>query len=294
MSIRRVSCPACRSVLAPARPLPEGAKGKCPACGALFRAWSTGPAVALAASRRGGRDEDEGDGEPYRLLHEDATPPPKVRYAPKVPLKDRRGPALEAIMRPSNMVLGCGALGFLGWLGLLLVVLLPALMPVSGEASSVRRNPPPMPLPPGSKAAKALQREQEEPSTKLFELFGVDLAALGDDSWLDVAFAASLIVLGAVYAVFVMYGAVRLQKLESRLWGMAASVMVMLPLNSGGLMAFSALLVQLPLRLVLDDSDLLLFPLMVLEALVAAGAGAWCLLTCLRPEVEAGINYQPA
>jgi hypothetical protein len=106
----------------------------------------------------------------------------------------------------------------------------------------------------------------------------------------------SPIFVGMIYSAIVTYGAVKIQNLEGYGWGMASSIMVMVPLNSFGFMASTSVLLQFLLGMVIEDKrglTVILIVLMVLEALIGIAVGVWVLLTLLSERVVKGYEYKP-
>ena len=143
MATSRITCPDCRSVLKPARPLADGKKVKCPKCGKMFttpglveevveveeeqprksKASAKKPKAAVKktapapAPKKTADDDGEDDGggiygtvQDEEKADEDK---PQIEYAPDMSIKDLRGPAQAAVVRPSNYLLLIGGVSAL-------------------------------------------------------------------------------------------------------------------------------------------------------------------------------------
>jgi hypothetical protein len=126
----RYPCPECGTVLRPAHPVPAGKKIKCPKCATIFPvggATVAQPAKAAAAAPKpapppkpakpaSADDDDEGGGT-YTFVAEEAeadSKKPKLEFGSlrdKFP-KKKRGPALEAVVKPSRSMLYIGVINF--------------------------------------------------------------------------------------------------------------------------------------------------------------------------------------
>jgi predicted Zn finger-like uncharacterized protein len=334
MAVTKLTCPECKTVLQPAKPLPAGKSVKCPECGTRFTATEEEPAVPLKKPKRaapdgedgGGRrpkkpaarkaapapakpappkpadDEDE-EGGTYRFVdageHADDEKP-EIEYAPDMSIKDLRGPAQAALVRPSNALILVGALGFFGWLLLLILILIPVLFPIDSDDNSDKSKPP--------KAVVAVehglaavndekdppQEFTRDPSRRsMFNFFGINVSAIGVLAWYLFILALTPIFLGMVYSAIVTYGGVKIQNLEGRGWGIAASIMVMLPINSWGFMMSTTILLQFLLSILLDDPRVPLIFLMGLETLIGIAVGVWVLTTLMSEKVIKGYEYKP-
>ncbi len=155
MAVSKLTCPECKAVLKPAKPVPAGKTVKCPECGTRFSAAGEAPDVplkkpkaAVAAAPKPKKTADKNaapkkpvstkadDGEEggtYGYMQEDVVAEedkPAIEYAPDMSTKDLRGPAASALVAPSNWLIVVGSLGFFGWLGVLVLILIPTLFPI--------------------------------------------------------------------------------------------------------------------------------------------------------------------
>lgn len=144
MPLTKLTCPKCSAILRPSKPVPEGKTIKCPKCSKSFVAGddlseavqakpgAKKPAVSPAAPKP---DDDE-DGPGVYSFREDPAPAPVVRKKPRddddddddeddeeddeaakaeeekkkmymldESVKDPRGPAQEAVIKPSNILM---------------------------------------------------------------------------------------------------------------------------------------------------------------------------------------------
>jgi hypothetical protein len=334
MPVTKLTCPKCATVLKPAKPLPEGKKVKCPRCGTLFAAEPAAPAPAGKPQPAGAKqkpvdkpqlprpgkdDDDEDSGGVYSFVN-DGTPEeqdeererkPKINYAPDMSLKDLRGPAQAAVMRPSNGLIFVGILGFLGWLGLIVVLLIPVLFPLPddnegkprpakavgpGLAAGAQATPSGPAFGGGAAQGGDKDKKKDEEGKSAFDVAGVDFSLFAVFAWWMLILALLPLVLGMVYCGFVTYGGVKMQNLESRAWGIASSILVLLPFATGGMMCLTAFLTNWLLNMVLDDPAFSMYVAVVLmsvQSTVALAVGVWNLITLMKPEVIEGFEYVP-
>ncbi len=249
------------------------------------------------------KDDDEEGGGTYRFEDPGATEEkPEVEYAPDMSVKDLRGPAHEALVQPSNMLILVGGLGFLGWVLLLVLILIPTLTPI--ESDDGDKSKPPKSVVGLEHGLAAIQDEkdpppemQNDPSRKsMFEIFGVNIGGFGVLAWYLFILVLLPIFIGMAYCGLVTYGAVRIQNLEGYGWGIASCIMVMLPVVSFGFMTSTGLLVKFLLGMVSDDVRwvyTVVVGAMVVETLACIGVGVWCLITLLSEKVVKGFEYKP-
>ncbi len=341
MMVFKFACPECKAVLKPGKPIPAGKMVTCPKCGNNFpvkaesqeaiiskavgekqaagKSKPTPSRPAAAAKPQAKKPEpkptppkpppkkpldDEDDGAPTYAVIKEQEEERAVSYEPDLSVKDPRGPAQGLVIKPSNWLMIQGAAGFLGWMILLIVLLIPMCFPMpeySGVASSGSGNktlgiprgfgviaqenePPNLPKTPDS----------EKPSS--LTVAGFDFATLSYFAWYVIALVFAPVILGMAYCAVVIYGAVNMQNLESRVWSIVSCVMVMLPFNAGGLLGLTAVALPLVLGMVFEDDDTINFYLIVfivIECLIQAGFAAWALRTLMDPKVKAGFEFKP-
>jgi hypothetical protein len=109
-------CPDCGTKLKPANPVPPGKKIRCPECGNVFAPAAAGAEAARAAkperpaAKPGTPFEEPGDG--YAVIREETVRSAEEAFSP---LKERfkrsaRGPALVEVVKPSTWLLASGIL----------------------------------------------------------------------------------------------------------------------------------------------------------------------------------------
>lgn len=328
MPVSKLTCPKCATVLRPAKPLPEGKKVKCPKCATVFGAADAaakkpepaaakkGPPKGPALPRPGDEDEEskgiygfEKSDEPEEEDDEDGKPKkPKINYAPDMSIKDLRGPAQAAVMKPSNALIFVGIMGFLGWLGLIVVLLIPVLFPLKDDDDKPR---PTKAVGPGLAAgaqgttnspfggpppAKDGDKKKDEEKSSAFDVAGMDFGLLAFFAWWLLILAIIPLVLGMVYCAVVTFGGVKMQNLESRAWGIASSILALLPFTTGGLMLLTAFLCNWLLNMLFDDPSFSMYiaiVLMSIQTAIALATGVWNLVILMRPEVIEGFEYVP-
>ena len=65
----------------------------------------------------------------------------------------------------------------------------------------------------------------------------------------------------------VAFGAIQMQNMDSRGWGIAGSILAMVPINVGGLQIVTALVVQIVLIQVIDDTAFIAYVVIVLTSI---------------------------
>jgi hypothetical protein len=313
MAEYQIECPECESILRPTKPLTPGKTVKCPRCGHPFKVPAPAKAKVGAdkkktPGKKTGPEEEEAM--TYRVVDEGLDQEerdekkPKINYAPDMSIKDLRGPAQAMVIQPSNKLMLAGTLGFLGWLGLLIVILIPVLFPLPEYQSETTKDQPKGVLSlgrgfaavkdeaePGAGAAGQKKGADEDKPTEFFNVMGMDLALLSLFAWYMFLVCLLPMVLGMIYSGLLTYGAVKMQNLESRAWGIVACVMAIIPINHLGFIALTWLIVQFLLLLVMDGVGGYLIFLAVVEGLMGVAVGIWGLIVLMKQEVIDGFNY---
>jgi hypothetical protein len=348
MTVSRLTCPACATVLKPTKPVPVGKKVKCPKCGEAFTAEEEAPRAPAAAAKSkpaakkpaaeqpappkpaAAMDDDEEEGGTYGVVKEEepeeesprsrakseakseGKKKPKINYAPDTSLKDLRGPAVAILVGPSNGLLITGLVGFIGWLALLVLILIPKVFPISDEdavekdkpkqaymvlpgvgmmARDLAGGPPPTD---DAKDKEAAKKEAQAGATFLV-VYGFDLGQLAQLDW-DLFLVAMLpILVGMAYSFVLTLGAAKIQNLESRAWGITSSIMAMFPLNGGGVIIVLLIIFERLIENMIDDIDYMRQVELVLIGLICVAealAGVLALMALLRKEVKAGYEYK--
>jgi hypothetical protein len=325
----RLTCPECGKVIRPARPVTVGKKVRCPKCEAVFVARSdeedeedrprpkkkkdapakkakSAPAPKPKEPAKKKTEDDE-DGGTYGYIkdesEEEEDDRPKVDYAPEVKVKDLRGPATQKIMRPSNYLLLAGVIGAASWIILALLIIMPAVFPLPENTTEPRKAPgigrglaamvpqgaqPPAPPKPVQKG------KDEDPG--FFVVQGHDLGMAFASDPATAILAMFGLIIGSVYACCTTYGAVQMQHLESRGWGIAGSILAMLPLNSGGAQTIVYLVLQfIVIQFEWNDEygKFLVIFIPTLVWLMSVAAGVYALIALNDEDVIAGFEYVP-
>jgi hypothetical protein len=243
-------------------------------------------------------------------------------------IKDLRGPAQAEVIQPSNWLIRMGLAGFLGWLALLVMILIARYLPVRpdpAEGTTGDSNRPMAIIGPGFSAASggsggggrmgggpggpmpgpgapgiggggpskpSPKGVKEEPG--VFEFLGVQLMPFVEEAAYFWVTLLVFLIPGLVYSGALTYGAVKMQSLESRTWGIVSSIMAMLPFfNSGGLLVMLLMFVQVLILLIFDDATIFLIALVVIQWLASAAVGLWALMVCNSEDVVAGFEFDP-
>lgn len=299
MLVSRVTCPECGAVLKPAKPVAVGKKVTCPKCKANFAVAADereDEAIKPAARSRPAPArkkpapvvEEAIEAEPaiYGVVkeagadveQEEEDKKPNVNYVPDTSVKDPRGKAQATVVRPSNFLLLTGGISFFGWLFAYMAALWAVAFPELKPRATNPDAPPPQ-QGAGQQPKKADPTAWDEVSLRK------------DDKVRVVALILSTVIhaLGMVYSGSIAYGAARVQQLESRGWGMAASIMAMIPINVMGL---AGVLSRLAFQIFeVAEAAYVSIGLLVLLALASVGIGLINLMTLARPEVKAGFEY---
>ena len=341
MMVSRLKCPDCNAVLKTATPMPVGKKVKCPKCGTTFAAAADDDEAptkappkkkpeparpAPAKPAKPAADDDEDSITTYGVARdpdeemEEAAPgkpaqpkkkKPEISQIPDESIKDLRGPAQAAVVGPTNTLLISGLLGFIGWLALLILLLIPECFPLETDDAGDKAKPKQaLRIPRGLGAAsnanagapetdkdKEKAKKDETSGRSFLYVMGFDLADLAGYDIFTFLIYISPILLCLVYSAFVAYGAVKVQNLESRTWGMVSSIMSMLPANIGGLIVVIAIVMERIMEMIFYDDPSTItqaqIGMAVLLCLGEIGAGVWCLLTVFREDVIEGFEYVP-
>jgi hypothetical protein len=306
-STSSVTCPECGVVLRPAKPLAAGKSVKCPKCGAGFVVGAGRPraaeqraaspiqkkpaAGAVPVAPLVQSDDDEESAGTYSFKGETQTDAPEVDYLSEVEIKDLRGPAMSEVIDPSNKLIIVGTTGFLGWVAFLVILIIPILFPLETKEQRAKARAQQLQqlvMTRGSGAPKQLEEE-----TSFLTIGSIDLRAIGEYRWYTAVLFLIPLVLGMIYSAILCVGAVKIQNLEAREWGVAASVMAMVPLNAGGLLCILTLVLNLGLDLLFEGY--FKWVVLVFFLICAWGTnlavGIWMLTTLNKPEVIAGYDY---
>ncbi len=97
-----------------------------------------------------------------------------------------------------------------------------------------------------------------------------------------------------IYSAVVIMGAVKVQNLESRGFGIASCIMLLVaPLNLGGLVVVVVVALGFLLRMFLDEPNIYLMVLAVILCLLEVAVGVWGLMVFNNQKVIDGFEYVP-
>lgn len=267
------------------------------------------------------KDDDDDEGGVYGYVKEDVAEEedkPDIEYAPDMSTKDLRGPAVSALVQPSNALIIVGGAGFFGWLALIFLHLFPILFPIDIDEGDKTKPAKPVvaieaalapaalnltvpATPPANNASGPPSLPPElQPSAKAMSPYMafilMDPSGAVRFSWAGKTLIFLIMILGMVYSGFVAYGAVRIQNLDGYRWGVAACVMAIVPFWT--LYGFSACVAQLArflFGMVLDDPFTLARAwnaALSLPMLAGMAVGVWTLTTLRSEKVVKGFEYK--
>jgi hypothetical protein len=309
MTVAKLTCPECRTVLKPTKPLPEGKNVTCPKCGTIFAAGAArapepvatakkpnpaakkpNPAAKKAASAPAKKKpvhhhHDEEDFDTYAVIRdekeddEEGGGKPQIEYAPDLSVKDPRGPAQAEVITPTNFLLAVGIIACL----LTTISIFWAVFPFlfsdyvvdhKEVLEAYYKDKP--------QQRKNIPAERKDVD-KNQEMKAIVETATDNEVNLRITLIAMWVV-GLVYNALVATCAVKMQQLESYRWAMTGAILAMIPYNAVSL-----------LTMPIFDLDEPRFPsiIVAVPAALALLLGIWC-LTLLRTEkVRAGFEYVP-
>ncbi len=314
----KLICPHCDATLRPAKPVQEGKTVKCPKCAKTFKApdEEDAPAVKAVAAKakpapakKKAVDEDDDDGGTYavardlaeearkaaeeerrerkkrRRQEEDYDPDEEdededeeedvgAQYLKNLKKTDPRGPAQEAVVGPSNWLLRTALVGFFGWAVTFVVFMIPVAFPNIDKKEDVDPRTGRPIVEAGEK-----DKKKEAPKPPVFELKMI-LAS----NWYVAGFVV-LVMLGMIHASLIAVGSVKMNSLESHGWGMASSILTILPLHVLPVYYFLWSI----LEWIVDDAGVFVAMIILLWGPIV---GISCLLVLKKPGVKAGFEYR--
>jgi hypothetical protein len=344
MAVSKLTCPECSTVLRPAKPVPVGKKVKCPRCETVFAAAEEeteiiedaeeveeeeerparrparkGPARAKAPARAKPKaareapapsapkaDEDEGTYSFFKdgSEEEDEDTKPKIDYAPDMTIKDLRGPAVAILMPPSNKLTLVGFAGVLGWLAFFILILIPAVFPVSDDTPYDVMQLSPIwsggggggmgMMGGGGGGGESEKSKIEDEKPGMYDIVGFDLAVICDEQWYIFSLWLIPIIVCICYTGVVTMGAIKMQNLESWGWGLASCIMAMVPITTAGLMLVTFMVINVAMSQIFDDYSFIYLVATIAIALEWLGSVAiaiWAMKTLFNEEVQAGFEY---
>jgi predicted Zn finger-like uncharacterized protein len=326
MASAKLTCPECKTVLRPNKPVAPGKKVKCPKCETVFsappaeieeveeveevrpRKSATSKAAPAKPAKKEEKpaakmdDEDDDGAATYGYIKE---PEPteeekkqqkkeKIRYGPDTSVKDPRGPATVKLAGPTGKLQLAGSIGALGWLMLTLLIIFPAVFPIAEKDKEKLKNveEKKAPLIPGEKPPPPKAKQPP-----FWTVYGFDFDKyIIQLPWYTFMAAMIPFLALACYCALIVSGGIKAQNLESRTWGIVGSVMAMIPLTSLGLSLLITIVIHWLVFQILEDEEFGMYISIVVNVLlwlVAAGIGGWTLKTLMDEEVQEGFTYEP-
>ena len=250
MPVFKIACPACDAVLKSSNPMPPGKKVKCPKCGEGFTVPADGdgpgkaeeeavrakpaakaaPAAKKAAPAppppKAGDDEggtykfiDEPEKERGEDDEEEEEEKADLSFALDLSVKDIRGPVRAKIVRPSNFLMFAGFLGCVVYLLTIAWAVFPLIFsPEWVDPAEVSDRKPAKP-------------DEPMPEVKRADLKKDQLARLDDLNQDYLVFHLCVMaggIVGFLINGLVVFGAVKMQNLESYAWAMAGCIIAIL------------------------------------------------------------------
>ena len=318
MSLNKLTCPECSTVMRPKSPVAPGKKVKCPKCSTVFVAKGDADEVEeldeieaetprqkasakkkpKEAPKPAAKKKDD-DAETYGYLKDEGEGEeddeedgkPKINYGGDDSIRDLRGPAIVLLRVPTNWLTFSGLLGAVGWLAFVVIIIIPFAFPIPpDEVKSNLR---------GKEAEEKKTADQKaaskrHPFLKVWEWIDfTDVVALQPAAFWASAFG--FLALG-FYSGLIAFGGIKLINLESRAWGMAASIMAMLPVSALGLAWVFAFAFGWAVRQIEIDEESITYVCIgvaVILWLCSAGLGTWALITANNSTVIEGFEYKP-
>jgi hypothetical protein len=300
MSETTYKCPKCSATLKPGKPIPAGKKIKCPKCETIFAPGGAAPAAAAAAkpAARPALEDEEDAGGTYGIKEEAAPPPPpkaetepededdeddgkkkkkkqpeqgdleKQLLARQQP-KRKKGAAQATCQKPSNQMLATSCTVCASCILTVMMALWPLVFSKKSDA------PPPT-------EAKASKAVAEAPKLKNTEM---ELIGMVWPSWLIIVFA----VIAFIYNGAIAIGTVKMQAVESYQWAMAASFLMMLPVNWGLAIPAFAWFLKILDSILGSPNPLTLVTVFVISVWFVY-VGFWNLTTLRKADVLEGFN----
>jgi len=300
MSDTTYKCPKCGATLKPGKPIPAGKKIKCPKCETIFAPGGAAPAPAAAAKPAGrpAVPEEEEAGGTYGFKEEAPPPAPpepeaaddddeddgkKKKKGKKEPAqgdlekqllarntpKRKKGAAQAICQKPSNQMLATASTVCASCILTVMMALWPLVFSKKSDT------PPPT----QAKASKALAEEPKLKNTEM-ELMGIVWPI-----WLIIIFA----VIAFVYNGAIAIGTVKMQAIESYQWAVAASFLMMLPVNWGLAVPAFAWFLKL-LDSILGSPNFMTVVTVFVISVWFVYVGFWNLTTLRKADVLEGFN----
>jgi hypothetical protein len=251
MAVFKTTCPDCGATLKSSNPMPPGKKVKCPKCGKAFTvAEDDGPGRGKSAARKAGaaapgpddddeigtyavikepeddKSRDEDDDDDYEDDDDEDRPKkekkPDITFSLDTSVKDPRGPALIETVKPSNRLLLIGFINAVLYLLSICYFVFPLIFwPQEKWVDQ-------------SKVLGISHKEDElVPEKEFKDLKGEELAKMEEAT--GEFMVERLISAGVAFVMFLLcglwiYGAVKMQNLESYAWSLIACIIAILVL----------------------------------------------------------------
>lgn len=299
MALSKLVCPECDKVLRPTNPVAPGKKVRCPKCETVFVARAeeededeeddrparkpakkAKPAPAKKAEKKPAASEDDGAYGVIRESEEEEENRPKIKYAPDDSIKDLRGPAIAKLTPPASKLTMSGFIGVAGAVILILLLMIPAFLPIQEE--------------PPKEGFRGQEQKPKKVDAVRYKAWFVPFKEMTEARWYIFLLCLIPFVLMGLYSALVTHGSIKANNLESRGWGIAASIMAMLPLNTFCAMCALSIFIRSMILFVLDDEDWIDYVGMGLGSLfylLSLASGIWTLLTLNDEDVKAGFEY---
>lgn len=324
MPVMQVTCPKCKTILRPSKPLQEGKKVKCPKCATLFTAKNDEqeiksatkaaskerakgkpqePAKPAASAKPLSQDDEDGpavygvirdpdlerEEEEEEEIEEDEddldedeleerqrkrkNKKEKLSVVVDLSVKDLRGPAVEAIMRPSNWLMRLALIGCITNLIIMGVYLIPVLLPVQLDENQL----------------EAIKQEREKFRDKPEELKKFDAKQL--ESTMGLTKTSFVFMMFGIYGfcfayyALIIYGVFKMQTLESYTWSVVACILGLIPL--------AALIPPLVIIFAVDyDLEEYMYIPYGGNFVSVFFASVWCLVTLRSKKMIGGFSYK--
>lgn len=299
----------------PKTPVAPGKKVRCPKCETVFVAEEDldeveevkptkkkAPAKAIPAPPKPKPKEEpkpakkDEDIETYGYIKdaddedEEVQERKRVNYAPDESIRDMRGPAIVKLREPASYLTLCGFIGAGGWLLFILLMTIPFSFPIIEDKKPEGERP----------AAAEPGKPAKGPEKSTFHIWwSFDFYNGVINRWNNPASFWAIIfgfLMLALYSGLISFGAIKLVNMESRIWGIAAGILALLPINVGGITFAIAFGIQFGLRQVEIDEDsinYLTIGIGVLLWFASLGLGVWTLIVANDAVVLEGYEYEP-
>jgi predicted Zn finger-like uncharacterized protein len=332
MASSRLTCPECNAVLKPAQPVPDGKRVKCPKCSSTFVAPGAAPEVlelteegesapkpkpkvkvvpakatkaapAKPAAKKKpapSKTDDDEEAGTYAVIKEpdNDEDKPEIDYAPDMSIKDLRGPAQGMVVAPSNQMTLIGAIGCL----INLVFVLYCVWPFMFSEYILNHEEVLEEYYTGSTKKEHKDRLKSIPKDRK-GLNDEEKRIMEDFEDEEIAWRVTCAIVFFVLMIYngvIVVGAIKMQNLESRAWGLVAAVMCIIPLCGWAPLLTGWWLIVLVFRAYSaaatfdfwDMLNLIRFFLTISIPFYPLFVGIWSLRTLLRQEVIDGFEYR--